>query len=411
MLRLAFFFHANLLYAEYPFNKIGEIVEQSYWPVLDSLFSLDNTRVVCNFTGFTLEVLAGEHPELYGGHPRLIRLIREALAQKRLELTGTSWAHTILPTLPLYLQHSDLDLYLQTCKRILNLCPQGFFPPELAVSPYLPELLNLKGYRWCIVDRELLFYSGEGLLNNANDFTKSYLAFTKQLAQAQQAGLFQKLKALRRLRSNLKRHSDYRPRLLEGTNGKTILAFLLDSSWIALALFSFSHFFLFNEKSLIHFIRRAKKRFRGFLFPYSTDIEFLGIGGNTLTDAIPIERLKQFFKLLAAEGIELTLPSGYLTSHHQEGHLQYCKAGSWSTDKDFKLWQADPDNKVLNQIADEAWQAFSSYQGKLDPNTKEEMLKALLLAFNSDGRGWNPLPEHRLFCYNQALKVIRACDK
>lgn len=411
MLSLAFLFHANLLYAEYPFDQIGKIVEQSYWPVLDSLFSLTDIRVVCNFTGFTLEVLAGEHPELYRGHPRLIQLIKEALLRKRLELTGTSWAHTILPTLPVSLQEADLDLYLSSCERILNIRPQGFFPPELAISPYLPELLNLKGYQWCVIDRELLFYSDEGFFNNANDFAKSYLPFTKQLAQAQQAGFFQKAAALRRLRSNLKRNSDYRPRLWEGTNGKSTVAFLLDSTWIALALFSFSRFFFFSEKTLLNYMRRAKNRYRGFLFPYSSDIEFFGMGGNTLSNPLPIERLKQFFNLLTAEGIELTLPSSYLGSHPPAGHLYYCKAGSWSTDKDFKLWQADPDNRVLNQIASEAWQAFASCEANLELNTKKEMLKSLLLAFNSDGRGWTPLPEHRLFCYNQALKVIKACYK
>ena len=85
----------------------------------------------------------------------------------------------------------------------------------------------------------------------------------------------------------------------------------------------------------------------------------------------------------------------------------YLKSGSWSTDKDFKLWADDPDNAALNRTALEADQAFTAGKDGLGEAEEEEALRNLLLSFNSDGRGSVPIPEHRLFCFNKAIDVIR----
>ena len=66
--------HANVLYAEYPLSDIPRIVETSYLPVLESIRKRDSLAVVLDFSGFTLEVLNGEHPRLYGGSRDVIDL-------------------------------------------------------------------------------------------------------------------------------------------------------------------------------------------------------------------------------------------------------------------------------------------------------------------------------------------------
>ena len=39
------------------------------------------------------------------------------------------------------------------------------------------------------------------------------------------------------------------------------------------------------------------------------------------------------------------------------------------------------------------------------------VLKTLLLAWNSDGRGWTPIPERRLFCLDHALEARRLLEQ
>jgi hypothetical protein len=48
---------------------------------------------------------------------------------------------------------------------------------------------------------------------------------------------------------------------------------------------------------------------------------------------------------------------------------------------------------------------------KLSADGRRAVEKALLLAMNSDGRGWTPIPEHRLFCFNEALSAYKLLER
>jgi hypothetical protein len=50
--------HVNLLYAEIP-----RLVDDSYLPILETILENPEVRVVLNFFDFSLELLAGKHPE------------------------------------------------------------------------------------------------------------------------------------------------------------------------------------------------------------------------------------------------------------------------------------------------------------------------------------------------------------
>jgi hypothetical protein len=71
----------------------------------------------------------------------------------------------------------------------------------------------------------------------------------------------------------------------------------------------------------------------------------------------------------------------------------------------------DPDNERLNALCAEAAQKLrlATVLGSERP-LLEQARRAMLLAENSDGRGWMPCPERRLDCYDQALKAIALAD-
>ena len=50
--------HANLLYAEIPLSDIPRLVDDSYLPILETILENPEVRVVLNFSGFSLELLA-----------------------------------------------------------------------------------------------------------------------------------------------------------------------------------------------------------------------------------------------------------------------------------------------------------------------------------------------------------------
>ena len=154
-------------------------------------------------------------------------------------------------------------------------------------------------------------------------------------------------------------------------------------------------------------IDRVAKRYEGFFLPYSTDIEFFGYGGNTFKEPIPVERLESMIiELSKNENIAMALPTEYIYSFEGEYKSLYLKSGSWSTDLNFDLWERDADNEILNKLCMEAVELYLGKEKKiLSSKKRDRILKTLLLSLNSDGRGWTPLPEHRLFCYNKALEA------
>ena len=161
-----------------------------------------------------------------------------------------------------------------------------------------------------------------------------------------------------------------------------------------------------NERGLARRIARSLKRSRGLLFPYSSDVEFFGLGGNTIDKPIPVSRIDAFYRLLEAAGVETVLPGACPEEFAGQLTPVYCRAGSWSTDKDFSLWRTDPDNRVLDDLSCSAYRKFREKEGGLGADRREALLRDLLLSFNSDGRGWTPVPEHRLFCFNRARRVL-----
>jgi hypothetical protein len=407
MVDFSILLNGNLLYAEHPLSEIGNMVSASYVPVLEMILANPGFKATINITGFSLELLAGEHPDIYEGSPRAVELLKDALAREQIEVTGTSWAHMILPLAPLEIAEADIDMFLETARRVLGYRPRGFFPPELCIWPVMPALIKARGYEWTYVDRALIAMTGKNQLNACNDYEPIPPSFNKKTAQVQFKGPLGQLRHARRMEREIANIKDLRPVNWLGAEGREIPAFSCEERWLAYVLICLARIAILNEKKLFRVIDRVAGRYTGYFMPYS-DIEMFGYGGNVVKEGIPVERLEAFLAHVGKNpDINFRLPSDYLGSEGAGLETVYLKSGSWSTDKDFKLWADDPDNQSLNRTALEAWQAFAAGRDRLGVEERREILRGLLLAFNSDGRGWVPIPEHRLFCFDKALDVMR----
>jgi predicted glycosyl hydrolase (DUF1957 family) len=406
MLSFSFLLHANALYAEIPFSEIDRVTEASYLPMLELVLRHPEIKVTLNFSGFTLELLNGEYPEIYRGKPEVIALLREGLERRQLELTGTSWSHMILPLALPWVATKDIEMFLSSAERILGYQPQGFFPPELAISPLLPSLLRKNSYTWSYFDRAFIGLTEEKHLNAYNEFEPVPPSFTKKTAKVKFQGLQSQLRHLLRMEREIKEMRDFTPIRWIGAQESSITGIPYEERWGAYTLVCLSRMSPINEKRLFKMIDRVAGIYRGFFMLYS-DIELFGYGGNVVKEGIPISRMEELLRRITDnEHIEFVLPSDYVGRLEGELKPVYLKSGSWSTDKDFALWAAEADNQTLNHLASEAAKAYEKHEADLGEEDRISLLKSVLLAFNSDGRGWTPLPEHRLFCYNQALRVM-----
>ncbi len=408
----ALLLHGNLLYAEMPFERMPLIVQQSYLPVLRMVSGLESARVALNFSGYTLELLNGEHPQLYAGSPEAVALLRELAAAGRVEITGTSWAHAILPMLPPALAAEDIRLYRESAARVLGVAPDGFFPPEMATGPLMPGLLAAAGYRWSFVDADLVAVSGRGELNDCNEYERVQPSLAHLTARAKFRGPLAQLRQLARLERHLGGEAVPEPILWQGAGGARIPALPCDAAWLGYALICLSRMVVMSERRLLALVRRAgRTRGRGLLLPYFGDLEFFGYGGNTIKEPVPVERLEFLLRALSRDpGLELVPPGRYAAGAMPEAPV-YVKSGSWSSQRDFALWQNEPDNATLNALCCRTFDMLQAREGRLDPQQRNAILRTLLLAWNSDGRGWTPIPEHRLFCFDRALEAQALLEK
>jgi hypothetical protein len=398
--------HANLLYAEFPFAEIPNVVDKSYLPVLEMLEKNPQYKIVLNVTGFTLDVLSGAFPE-YGRYPEVIDLIKVLVKRGQIELTGTSWTHAILPLMTTEDVRRDIARYLATVKRVLGVRPAGFFPPELSIDPLLPSILSENGFSWCFVDNGLLRYTTEGLLNVANDFKPVPPSLFKEIATASRKGPLRQLGMLMKLKKSIRSLTDISPVVWNGAGATSIVAFRSVQQWNSYTLSCLGRMAIMNEKRLYKMLDAVVPTLSGFFLPFSTDFEFYGYRGNVLEESIPISRLAALLEYIhKSPHLTFTLPSEYLKKTDTSTLTDlYLRTGSWSTDADFALWDTDPDNRRLNDFVREVRDLFERRGGALSKADREIVEKYLLLAQGSDGRGWTPIPEHRLFCYNAALKA------
>lgn len=395
--------HANLQYAEIPPEDKAEVCEKCYLPFLKMLSKIKEVKITFDFSGWTLEYLRDNSPEV-------IEYLKEGIERGNYELTAGTYAHSIIPLLYTVDAEMQIKESIRILKDILNYEPKGFFPPEYAWDPILPKILKKHGIIWSFVDEELLEVSSYGL-NEYHPYFKRTRTFSEKLCRFYQMNRFNQALHLFALYKDFitrLKKVDVKPFLIKGVE-EQIIGIKAVHPWSMFTGGSLARVYGLNERMLKRRVKCVADKIEGLLLIYSSDIEFFGY--DKLIFKIEIERFKDFIGwLIQQEKISLVNPTEYLEGKEEEiKETYYLKAGSWEPDKMIDIWLRDADNYRLNRLVDEA----REYLRGADEN-KEEVRrgwKYLLLAENSDGRGWNPLPERRLECYQNALKAIEVGKK
>ena len=391
--------HANLQYAEIPKDEIPKVVEYSYIPVLSALLEIPKIKVVLNFTGVTLEILHNSYPEV-------INLLKEGIEKEKFELTGCGYSHPIFPLLPVTDIRKQIEFNLRVLEITLNYTDvKGFWLPELAYDPTLPHILKEYGFSYIFIDEELYSISSP-LLNYSNPDHPPYYSeqyYSSELSKAK--GIIQKIRRYRKVMKIIKRKCkkiDFYPVELKGAKG-TITGIKIPYSWSALTVATILNYPFTSFKKYKKMLSKHQKQM-GLVVIYGADIEFIGyrnvIDEKSLS---PVNFEKFLLKVSDIEGFEFVFPRKYLEDN-KPTDLSYLKSGSWAPDKRLDLWTQDEDNKKLERLCSE----IRFYMSQIPPeNQTEELWKHLLLAENSDGRGWDPIPERRLDCFVHALDALK----
>lgn len=383
----SFFLHANMHYAEIPAAKLPDLVARSYVPAFQELASRPGAKAAVEFSGFSLEWLA-EHA------PSVIDTVRALVRRGDAELLASTYANPILPLLPPEDGARQIDRFMAIWERLfgdLGARPRGFYSQEYALDASVTDLLARYGFEWVVLSSGHYRISQRGLLNSA----------VQRIPPQEEFWVGDPV---------------CRPYDVIGARGSRLAAFTWNMPGPNDLVFGFKDGRM-NWEQMADFFEGLEAmhchREDGFFLLAPADTEFIGTLPPQGSLPGPVwGRILDGF--LTSGPVTLTLPSAYLDAHPVREAL-YLKAGAGARFSDLQNWTADPDNVRLNALCDDARSQIRLAESMIDlldalgfPTEGArahlaEAREALLLADNSDGRGWKPLPERRLACYDQAL--------
>ena len=108
---------------------------------------LDNPDFKCTFNINTVLLdLLMDH-----GLTRTIDLLKELEAKKQIEIVGSGKFHPILPLIPKQEVLHQIEMQEYDLKKTFpGWTKDGFFPPEMAISPGIASLVADEGYKWVL---------------------------------------------------------------------------------------------------------------------------------------------------------------------------------------------------------------------------------------------------------------------
>lgn len=139
---------------------VKKIAAESYRKLVRGLLEHPAAKVTLNINGVLDELLE------QNGEIDIIDGLRELLKRGQIEMTASAKYHPLLPMLPDDEIIRQIELNNETHKKYFGdlYQPKGFFPPEMAFSKHVAEVVAQQGYEWIIVD-ELSFHKERGTVD------------------------------------------------------------------------------------------------------------------------------------------------------------------------------------------------------------------------------------------------------
>lgn len=381
------FLHANMQYAEIPSERLPELADRCYAPAMEALLARPGAQAALEFSGFTLEWLAANRPQV-------IDAVRTLVRRGSAELLASTYANPILPLLPPDDMDRQLERFLRIYHRLFGdiaQAPKGLYAQEYAVDASVVEMAARHGLQWVVVSSGQYQISRRGLLNSALKRIPPQEEFAAGECPCRPFGII-----------------GARGSSMAGVTwnmpGPNDLVFAWKDGRVAWPEV---------EAYLAGLAARYCAADDGFVLLATGDTEFVG-------DVKPMGSLAapRFGELLdnlsGSQAVTLTTPSSFLMTHPVSEKL-YLKCGAGARFSNLENWTVDPDNQRLNALCDDARHQIRLAEAMIglvealgfpvaDARAAADRAReALLLADNSDGRGWGPIPERRLACYDQAL--------
>lgn len=157
---------ANFLHIYQPPNQKSEMVKkvtrESYRKILQGLKENPKAKLTLNINACLTELL------MKSGLEDVVLDIKDLAVRGQIELVESAKYHAFLPKIPKDEIKRQIELNHKVNKKYYGdgYNPKGFFPPEMAFSMDVAEVVESMGYEWMIVD--------EASLPGDPDYSKIY---------------------------------------------------------------------------------------------------------------------------------------------------------------------------------------------------------------------------------------------
>lgn len=375
-LQIAFLHNFNLQFAEQPVDRTELLVTQGIIPLLDLYDAHPDIRADFFFTGYTDEYLAARHPEV-------IERVRAMHERGQVAIGTYTYTHPVLTLLPYEDVKRQLIRGLEADEAVWGFRPDGLLLPEVSWDVTLPQIMPELGLNWVVV----------------------YEALVPQYAGADSFPGTVKL---------------------QGIDGCTITGILAHDA-LREPIWSIAEEGRGLQDYLDQLAAFHARQERDQLLALKTDAEFLYfsgitrlglVEGDSLPDKPPgladIHRLYQALENLPY--VEYTTIPDYLAGHPPE-EVVYAesKGGNDALDR----WLRGQGRERLNILEAEAREHIHIADGiitlaetqRLETRAARELVEQawdqLLLAENSDGRGFEPHSSRKIFVAQAAVRATR----
>jgi alpha-amylase/alpha-mannosidase (GH57 family) len=142
---------APLLHVYQPYTQDVEVLEtinkECYKPLFSMIDKHDNAKFCLNINGVLIELLYKY------GLADTMDLLKNLVAESKIEVLGTAIYHPILPLIPKKEAYHQIRMNEEVNRKEFGNSWQrkGFFPPEMAISSKLVNIIKEIGYKWVIM--------------------------------------------------------------------------------------------------------------------------------------------------------------------------------------------------------------------------------------------------------------------
>ncbi len=137
-------YHANLAFSAIPEEKLEEVIEKCYFPLLDFV-KKTHTKIGIEISGYSLEIIKKLKPKWIDDFKKLHK-------KGLIELIGSGYMQIIAPLVPYRVNLKNQKIGLEVYKDILGIKPKIVFVNEQTFSKSLVDLYVEVGYEALVME-------------------------------------------------------------------------------------------------------------------------------------------------------------------------------------------------------------------------------------------------------------------